>query len=205
MTDAIVPSLYKMKNLETLYLINMKVKPDIGIKIAKMKCLETLGLLALPAISDESMKAIAKLKLDWLDLSDTKLGENQLALISPTLAGIRLHGTNVSAKNLENLKNHQLMDNIQISNIKITDDHILVLTRMKLKDLVLGATDLNFKQLLMLSNISTLERLNIQECPNLSPDQIQEFQNEFKLKHRRQCEVKFGTIEDEMIERRNAH
>ncbi len=205
MTDAVVPSLYKMKDLETLYLINMKVKPDIGVKVSKIKHLETLGLLGLPAISDQSMKAIAKLKLDWLDLGDTKLGDNQLALISPTLGGIGLRGTNVSAKNLENLKNHPVMSKIQLNNNKITDDHIRVLTRMKLTDIVLGATDLSFKQLLLLSNISTLERLNIQECPNLSPDQIQEFQNEFKLKHRRQCEVKFGTIEDELIERRNAH
>lgn len=205
MTDAVVPSLYKMKDLETLYLINMKVQPDIGVKIAKMKRIKTLGLLALPAISDESMKAIAKLKLDWLDLGDTKLGDNQLAFISQTLGGIGLRGTGVSARNLENLKNHPVMNKIQLSSIKITDDHIRVLTRMKLTDIVLGATDLNFKQLLLLSNMSTLERLNIQECPNLSPDQIQEFQSEFKLKHRRQCEVKFGTIEDELIERRNAH
>lgn len=205
MTDAVVPSLYKMKDLETLYLINMKVQPDIGVKVSKMKRIKTLGLLALPAISDESMKAIAKLKLDWLDLGDTKLGDNQLAFISKTLGGIGLRGTSVSAKNLENLKNHPVMNKIQLSSIKITDDHIRVLTRMKLTDIVLGATDLNFKQLLLLSNISTLERLNIQECPNLSPDQIQEFQSEFKLKHRRQCEVKFGTLEDEMIERRNAH
>jgi serine/threonine protein kinase len=205
MTDAVVPSLYKMKNLETLYLINMKVKPDIGVKVAKMKRIKTLGLLALPAISDESMKAIAKLKLNWLDLGDTKLGDNQLALISPSLGGIGLRGTGVSAKNLENLKNHPVMNKIQLSSLKITDDHIRVLTRMKLTDIVLGATDLNFKQLLMLSNISTLERLNIQECPNLSPDQIQEFQREFKLKRRRDCEVKCGTIEDEILERRNAH
>ncbi|MBP7861753.1 protein kinase [bacterium] len=205
MTDAVVPSLYKMKNLETLYLINMKVKPDIGVKVAKMKRIKTLGLLALPAISDESMKAIAKLKLDWLDLGDTKLGDNQLALISPSLGGIGLRGTSVSAKNLENLKNHPTMNKIQLSSLKITDDHIRVLTRMKLTDIVLGATDLNFKQLLMLSNISTLKRLNIQECPNLSPDQIQEFQREFKLKRRRDCEVKCGTIEDEILERRNAH
>lgn len=205
MTDAVVPSLYKMKDLETLYLINMKVKPDIGVKVAKMKRIKTLGLLGLPAISDDSMKAIAKLKLDWLDLGDTKLGDNQLAFISQTLGGIGLRGTGVSAKNLENLKNHSMLNKIQLSNIKVTDDHIRVLTRMKLTDIVLGATDLNFKQLLLLSNMSTLERLNIQECPNLSPDQIQEFQSEFKLKHRRQCEVKFGTIEDELIERRNAH
>jgi len=206
MTDAVVPSLYKMKDLETLYLINMKIHPDIGVKISKMKSITTLGLLSLKGgLSDESMKAIAKLKLDWLDLSETKLGDNQLALISPKLGGIALTSTGVTVKNLENLKSHPLLNKIQLSKNKITDDHIRILSRMKLTDIVLGATELNFKQLLLLSNCATLERLNIQECPNLSPDQIQEFQSEFKLKHRRDCEVKFGNIEDELLQRRAAH
>ena len=205
MGDSITSALYKMKDLETVYLMNMKLSPEIGIKLAHLKHLKNIGLTQSKGISDQSFKALSKLKLDWLDLSETKLGHNQLAFLSENLGGISLQKTNVSAKNLENLKHVKLLNKLNLSYNPIDDDHIKVISRLKLTELALVKTNLTFKQLLILSNMKTLKKLNIQDCTNISPDHLLEFQREFSLKHRHECEVKVGAIEDEILERFQAH
>ncbi|MCW5824438.1 MAG: protein kinase [Cyanobacteria bacterium TGS_CYA1] len=204
MSDAIVPALYKMKNLKTLYLMKMKLSSDIGIKLARLKHLKNIGFLEIEGLSDESLKALCGLKLDWIDFGDTKLGDNQLAFLPENLGGIGLTKTKVSAKNLENLKRIKLLKKLNLSANPISDAHIKIVSRLKLEELSLVKTDLSFKQLLMLSNIETLKKLNIQDT-NITPDQLAEFQREFNLKHRRDCEVKVGAIEDEIIERIHGH
>lgn len=204
MSDAIVPSLYKMKNLKTLYLMKMKLSSDIGVKLARLKHLKNIGFLETQGLSDESLKALSSLKLDWIDFGDTKLGDNQLAFLPENLGGINLSKTKVSAKNLENLKRIKLLNKLNLSANPISDAHIKIVSRLKLNELALVKTNLTFKQLLMLSNIETLKKLNIQDT-NITPDQLAEFQREFSLKHRRDCEVKVGAIEDEIIERIHGH
>lgn len=205
MTDNITSALLKMKNLETVYLIKMKLSPDIGVKLAHLKHLKNIGLLELDSVSDASLQAISKLKLNWLALDDTKLGDNQLAHLSENLGGISLRKTKISAKNLENLKRVKLLNKLDLSGNIISDDHIKIVSRLKLKELTLVQTNLTFNQLLMLSNMETLNKLNIQDCVNITPNQLLEFQREFSLKHRRQCEVKVGAIEDELLERFQSH
>lgn len=193
MTEAVVPALYQMKNLNNLCLIKLKLNPDIGVKVAKINSLYTLGIMEIPSISDKSLKAIAKLNLYWLDLGGTSIGGNQLSLLSKDLPGLSLRKTGVSSKNLENLTKLPKLSVLNFGENKLTDEHARVLSHLKLTELTLVKSEITFKQFLMLSNIKSLRKLDIRECNNITPANLQEFQSIFKLKHRADCEVTAAT------------
>lgn len=193
MSEAVVPALYKMKNLNNLCLVKLKLKPDIGVKLAKIRTLQTLGIIEIPAISDQSLKALSKLTLYWLDLGGITLGDNQLATLPSSLTGIGLRKTGVSAKNLENLKKLPDLTVLNLGENKITDEHAKIISHLKLTELSLAKADLTFKQFLMFSNIPDLQKLDIRDCAQITPAQLQEFQSIFRLKHRKECEVMVGS------------
>lgn len=193
MSEAVVPALYKMKDLNNLCLVKLKLKPDIGVKLAKIRTLKTLGIIEIPSISDQSLEAISKLTLYWLDLGGITLGDNQLATLPSSLTGIGLRKTDVSAKNLENLRKLPNLTVLNLGENKLTDEHAKIISHLKLTELGLVKADLTFKQFLMLSNISTLQKLDIRDCTQITPAQLQEFQSIFRLKHRSECEVTVGS------------
>ena len=196
-TDSSLTHLKELKNLQIANFEQCNFSKDFGLKFEPGKKLYGLSIVGQRAFSKASAEALAKTKIRILNLENSAVYDPQLIALShmKNLMSLNIEGARVTIDGLNALKSPPL----QILSFKsyLNLDGAIVKKISSLKDirsLDLAHTNINDKQLIMLSVMNKLESLNLNGCPGLSFEGVDGFKKMFFSLHQRNCSVRRPTV-----------
>jgi serine/threonine protein kinase len=195
-TDEIFTYMRHMNKLTLLSLMETSISKDAGTYLKAFPKLESLDLSGTKELSDQSWQVIAELPLTMLVAKGIKVEKNSLRHFTShsKIEGLSLESTRVQAIDLNHLTKLNKLLYLSLRDNNITDEMIEAILALKVKSLDLSATYLKDKQLLRLADSKTLEKLNIDGCPNLTWKGVEAFSKTFMKKRNQSCAL-VGTIQ----------
>lgn len=189
-TDKIFDHLKKLKKLTLLSLLETSISKDAGMQLQTMK-LDSLDLSETKELSKESFDAISQMPLKFLVLKHVKIDKGKLKNFSnlKELEGLSLESTQVKGENLAYLQDLNNLAYLNLRDNDIQNDMIDVIVKMNLRNVDLSATYLSDKQLLKLAASRTLDRINVTGCPHLTWAGVEAFNQAYQLHRKKNCDL----------------
>jgi uncharacterized protein YjbI with pentapeptide repeats len=152
------------EDLQYLYIHDEPIS-DKGLQaIGTIKGLHSINLERC-TFNDAGFKDIELPALGGLDLHDTSITDNGVALLSSSLRKVSwldLKGTKVTSKGCANLRNWQLLHTVDLSNTRIDDQGLTTLTSLpQLRKLDLSGTPITDGAVNTLASIKSLKQVNL--------------------------------------------
>ncbi len=196
-TDVSLTHLKEMKNLQMANFEQCNFSKDFGLKFAPGKKLHGLSITGQRSFSTASAEALAKTKIRILNLENSAVYDPQLIALSQmkSLMSLNIEGAPVTIKGLSALKSPPLQTLTFKSYLNLDDAIVKKISSLKgIRSLDLAHTNINDKQLIMLSVMNKLESLNLNGCPGLSFEGVDGFKKMFFSLHQRNCSVRRPTV-----------
>ncbi|MCW5824830.1 MAG: serine/threonine protein kinase [Cyanobacteria bacterium TGS_CYA1] len=172
LTDKTIEFLYPSAGtLNRLVLVSRKSSSNLGEKLSVFPILQFIKIGNGKPMSLKSAKVIASRVLLELDLEESPVTDQVLAILSKnkTVYRLSLGKTQLSDAGYANLAAFPNLINLSIEGETLTDGKVKNLTKSKtIKELHLGESNLTNSQIIMLANMPNLESIKINKCPNIS-------------------------------------
>lgn len=194
--DDCVLELSKIRLLQGVSLCNTSCSADIGVELAKLPLVKSISLEGNSAISAESIRALAKAKIQQLNLSHIPIAKEQWQAMKNLKQLFRLDVTNSQSSPVQ-IKEIVALPKLKYLDLKaspVIDDKLIdSLLDLKLRYLDLSDTKIADRQLVKLAKLGTLVNLRLKNCPLITSEGTGEFHKFFKLVHHRDCILEIST------------
>lgn len=189
-----------LKDFKSLYVANFAqcgFSPNCCVKLHPGKKMYGLSINGQRYLSTESAKALSKTNLTTLNLMNTRISDDSLIEIGKMkrLTSLNLEPPLFSVRGLNTLKSPPL-EVLRFRNCLDLNDAIVErLSQLKdLTSLDLGHSNLRDNQLMMLASLSKLQYLNLDGCPGVTPEGMEEFQKLYVSMHHRECPIRRAVV-----------
>ena len=164
------------QNLDAKYLEYLQVSDRLLSSADRPKSL----CLAGSPVTLQGLNKLDVSRLEWLDLSDTELGDEVVPLIgrAPLLEQLSLERTAITAQCLATIGTLPALRELELTGMPLGNASLEPLSKLaRLEGLWLGGTGIGDQQLPALYKLRSLQTLDIQGC-NVSPAAVAELKRQ---------------------------
>ncbi|MDX2107525.1 MAG: protein kinase [Candidatus Melainabacteria bacterium] len=191
-TDQALSSLKDFKSLNIANFAGCRFSANCCVKLQPGKKMYGLSINGQRYLSVESAKALSKTDISILNLIDTPISDDALIEIGKMkcLSSLNLEPASLSARGLNALKSPPLKVLGFRHCLNLNDSMAKEISQLKdLTSLELARTGIRDNQLMMLASLSKLQNLNLDGCPGITAEGIEEFQKLYVSMHHKQCPI----------------
>lgn len=189
--DGCINYLGNFKKLFGLGIPESNITEKTVAKIASSYKLYTLGLRGNQVISNKSIESIQKINPVRLNLGATNIGDRHLKGIAKLrrLENLDLSSTKLTARGLRELKKLKKLIHLNLGSCNLDTQSLKTISELNLLSLNLSNTNLTDQHLKILLRANTLNAIKLENCKNISSEEIQYFKRRFQQMNKKSIHV----------------